>query len=475
MRVYDKQIVLDNNSNTITEGHLSEFFAKDVKNLGRWGKKFRKELSVMGITEGLGNVYSKSTKGLDKYTQINKMAVEWSLDINNIHKVYFSGASTIDASNKGANREIFTVFFGEKYYNFRDVFALDNGVQLRIVSLPTLVQPGKWAYKVTLVSDNLDRTISVSHLAKGQGTIYRTNYFPELSERGFSHSNFNTELHRNYLSFHRHSESISQQANAVKEKYLEVTEGDDGTAKKVYYEYIQAEAKILDLFLTTRESHVVFGESNFDSNGQCIDTDDLGQDLPMGDGLIEQATKFASRSNYSVMDIGIIKQSLKMMTEKSNDLTGNVFVVIGNKELYDQIGEALMDYTVAKTSANTFLYSEDKGKVEVGATFSTFEFQGNKIVFMPNLELTQTHPDYGYGVMLDMAEDLSSGRPAIQSFTLEGSEMLTGFVPGLGGKNGKSSGMIATGMTGTEYHIAGYSGIVVFNPYRTHMFKQNVA
>jgi len=474
MRVVEKQVVLDNNSNTITENHLGQYLAKDVHNIGMWGRKFRKDLSIMGITEGLGNVHAKSTKGLDQYTQINKMAIQWQLDVNNIHKVYIVASSSL-SGNPGAQREIFTVYFGEKYFNFRDVFALENGTQLRVVAIPKRMTANKWAYKCVLVSDNLDRELDTSALAVGKWAIYRTNYFPELSERGFTHASFNTEIHRNFISFHRHSDSISQQANAVKEKYLEVTEDDDGTSKNVYYKYLQAEKKILDQYLTTREGHVVFGESNFDSNGVCLDQDDLNQDLPMGDGLLEQVYKFASRSNYAVMDIGTIKASLNLMSDKSDEPTGNTFVVVGNKRLFDQINDALLEYSLVSTTNPTFLFSETgkDNKVEVGATFSTYEYGGNKIVFMVNKELTQSHPNYGFGVMLDMEEDIQTNRPAIQSFTLEGSELLTGFVPGLGGKNGKSSGMIATGMTGTEFHIAGYSGIVVFNPYRSHVFEQN--
>jgi len=470
MRIVDEHTMLQNNGNTVTEQHLSEFFGKDVKNLGLY-TTMNKKLVTSAITEALGNVYAKSSK-VDKYNPINKMAFQWRLDKNYIKKIRIVQDADISAG-LGDNREIFTMFLAEKYYNVNDTFALDNKTQCRVVATPVRITANKWSYRVVLVNNDLALQVDLNYVSMGKETIYRSNYYPELSERGYSKFVMDTELHRNYISLHRHSKSISQQAAATSKKYLESVEGDEGRRKKVYYGFINGEKVILDEFLQSRDNSQLWAITNFDVHGVCLDQDENGQDVPIGAGLIPQSEAYASRSLYSVMDVGVIKTALDTMTEKSDDVEGNTFVVICNKELYNQVGDALMDYTVARTTGNTFLYSESEGKVDIGATFASFEYQGNKMVFMIDLALTQEHPNYGYGIMLDMAPD-ANGRPAVQSFTLEGSEMLTGIVPGLGNKDGKTSGIIATGLTGTEFHIAGYSGIGLFNPYRSHIFKQNV-
>lgn len=70
---------------------------------------------------------------------------------------------------------------------------------------------------------------------------------------------------------------------------------------------------------------------------------------------------------------------------------------------------------------------------------------------------------------------MKTGRPGIASFTIEGSEMVDGWVNGLGGRSGKESGRdIATGVHGSEYHIIGYSLTVLFNPYKSFILKENV-
>ncbi len=94
---------------------------------------------------------------------------------------------------------------------------------------------------------------------------------------------------------------------------------------------------------------------------------------------------------------------------------------------------------------------------------------------MPDRALSQEYPEYGYAVFLDTSADIKSGRPGIATFTLEGNEMTDGYVNGLGGKDGKTSGGdIATGVHGSEYHIIGYSCSVLFNPYKSFILKENI-
>jgi hypothetical protein len=53
--------------------------------------------------------------------------------------------------------------------------------------------------------------------------------------------------------------------------------------------------------------------------------------------------------------------------------------------------------------------------------------------------------------------------------------MLSGKLRGMGGFTGKENGVdLATSVDGSEYHLLGYSGVVVFNPYNAVIIKESV-
>ncbi len=73
-----------------------------------------------------------------------------------------------------------------------------------------------------------------------------------------------------------------------------------------------------------------------------------------------------------------------------------------------------------------------------------------------------------------MTQDMNTGRPAIAAFTLKGGEMITGNLIGMGGADGKTSGTISTSSMASSYHLACYSGVAVFNPYRSFILEESV-
>jgi hypothetical protein len=114
-----------------------------------------------------------------------------------------------------------------------------------------------------------------------------------------------------------------------------------------------------------------------------------------------------------------------------------------------------------------------KKKVDVGNTFSSYHFGGNDLNFVTDRALSQEYDDHAYGIFLDTGADLASGRPNLAMFTVEGSEMLSGNLNGMGGASGKASGEISTGVAGSQYHLMGYSGAVLFNPYKSFILEES--
>ena len=466
MRIVEKHTVLANNGNTLTDQHLGEYLGKSVKKLGVYAS-MNPELSLTAITDSLFNIY-EGVSGKGKrigHTPINSMAFEWDVDVNYIHKVKIVGTAASGTLNVD---DIFNMYLAEKYYFQNDIIRLENRQLLRVTEAPVMVTTTKWLYKVQLMTDNTTSAVDVTYLAAGLTTLYNSNAFPEMSERGYTRFISSTETHRNFLTRHRHSVSWSQQFAANADVYFETKE----EKKTVYYKALEKEKHLLDEFMFTREQANLTGVSNHDVNGKCLHQED-GQDVPAGDGLIPQAEKYASRTYYSVFTSGVARTVIKALTDKCKTITGNTLVVMSNKILYNSFQDAMIDDTRMKSSDSAFLYSLENGDVKIGNTFVAYEYGGNKIVFAPNTALTQEFPDKGYGIIVDLTKDITTGKPAVATFTLEGGEMITGTMEGLGGADGKTSGKVSSGITGSQYHIYGTSGIGFFKPFASHLIIEN--
>jgi hypothetical protein len=167
---------------------------------------------------------------------------------------------------------------------------------------------------------------------------------------------------------------------------------------------------------------------------------------------------------------------MNAMIEKSDVPTGNIYAVVCNEKMYQQFGKLMKsDLRFQSPNDGSYFYSKKTGgKVRVGAEFDSYTFQGNTITFMPDRALSQEYPDFAYGVFLDTGADLVSGRPNLAMFTLEGSEIVSGNLNGMGGQDGKTSGEVSTSVAGSSYHLLGYSAAVLFNPYKSFLLQENV-
>ncbi len=466
MKIVDRNTVLQNNNGTLTVGNIGTYLGENTKRLGVMATMYP-ENTLTALTDTLFNVYYGKTKKKESFTPINAMAIEWEIDVNFIKKVYLDGYT--NATELGANQEVFIVYTKEKYYDPGDTFSLENKQSLFVTKPPKRMSQNKWAYSVRLVASSLSTIVDVAYLAAGKYSMYVSNYQPELSSTGYTKFVSNTELHRNYMSRHRHGIQWSQYYAATENTYMETTIQN----KRTYLKGRKKEVEVLDIFMYSRENNMLFGESNFDIHGKCLLQDNKGQDIPMGDGVIKQAERYAGRYFYSTFTSNVVDTIIEALTTKANSLTGNTFVFVTNVKLYNDFGRGMKNDDRLKSTDGTFLYSIKSGKeIEIGGNFKSYTFQGNTIVFTPNKALTDRYPSEGYGVLLDLTPDAKSGKPGLASYTLDGSEMISGSLEGLGGKDGKSSGVISTPVTGSEFHVVGYSGIILFNPYKSHIVRE---
>jgi hypothetical protein len=131
-----------------------------------------------------------------------------------------------------------------------------------------------------------------------------------------------------------------------------------------------------------------------------------------------------------------------------------------NERLYDQLGRLLKDDLRFNANANGEYYWTNNGgsKIKVGAHYDSYTFQGNTVVFMVDKILSDEYPYSGF--LYQRGVDQTTANSGISMFTLEGREMLSGKLKGMGGFSGKNTDL-ATSVDGSEYHLLGYSAVVL--------------
>lgn len=115
----------------------------------------------------------------------------------------------------------------------------------------------------------------------------------------------------------------------------------------------------------------------------------------------------------------LFNQIMSDMADKAQSDTGNKWIFIVNRKLWNDINTVLGVYLAQYRTMGTYMYSKSANKgqggyVKVGATFDTYQYAGNEISFVCDRALTREYPDKGYGVCIDLTADKTSGTPAIR-------------------------------------------------------------
>lgn len=470
MKIVSRNTVVQHMGDTKTVQNFGTLLGEKPHKLGTVVTMYP-HLAISTLTDALRNIYYQPKKG-SSFTPINSMCIEWDIDVNFIKKVKITGA----ISGAGTNKHRETIILEERYYDKNDTFTLENKQQLLVVGLPKKLNNKRWEYSVVLVGNDPTKGVDTRFAAVGKSTRYRSNYNAELSERGYTKWVSNSEKHRNYLSRHRASVDWSSDFARQEDIFIEAGKGKGENKSAEYYKMNKKEKECMDHFLLSREQHCIFGQTNFDTNGKCLDQDERGRDIPMGDGVIAQISRYCEKFSFSILTDEVLDDVMSAMIEKSDMPIGNIYAVVCNERMYQLFGKLMKtDLRFQNPNDGSYFYSVKAGKkVQVGAHFDSYTFQGNTLTFMPDRALSQEYPDHAYGIFLDTGADLTTGRPNIAMFTIEGSEMISGSLNGMGGQDGKSSGVVSTGVAGSQYHLLGFSGAVVFNPYKSFLLEESV-
>lgn len=438
--------------------------------------KLYPELTASFLTESLFNVYTLKPK-MGKLESIESLYFEWETDVNFVKVVEFAARPQGDGMN-GSEIEF---AFKERYYEKYDIFRiLKSRQQIFVTQRPVRKADNYWVVVGRLIDDDFNSVLDASACEVGDGTRFQSTAHPELSEEGYSKSQSSIERHRNYLTFFRNDISYSSLYAAHEDVFISVAEGkDQGCLSECVYKMNKLEKDLLDTFQFAKNTGLLMNKSSVDKNGKSTICDpDTGRPVVIGEGIIPQIERFASKAVYNKLNSSVITQALAVMREKADKDEGNRWIMTCNSKMWDDIQLYLSGWLANFKPTDTYLWSkgENKGNggyINVGATYQSFQFGGNILTFRVDRALTREFgAEKGFGLIVDLTTDMATGKPALAGYTLKGYDFRLNELVGVGGLNGTSGGVVSTPVAGSKKIASGYAGVGVFAPYRSFILLE---
>jgi hypothetical protein len=240
----------------------------------------------------------------------------------------------------------------------------------------------------------------------------------------------------------------------------------------------------MEQFHLNKEMELIYGRTTMDVNGRCFLQDPkTGQDIVKGDGVIAQIAD-SQKQNYTKMTIGLLEDVMSDLSLRSPKPTGNTWLLTTGRQGYKEFGRLMRAEHKSGWQLQPNSYVQTKnGKIQLGAEYNAFTFQGNTIIV--NVNGVFDHPANpsekdSEGKPLESSKllfiDMSTydGVKNIQMIAKDGRSFITGLVEGIGGEDGKTSGKVSSTLDGSSKTIIGTMGVVLHNPYSSMMLEKKI-
>jgi hypothetical protein len=432
------------------------------------------DLTADYLTRSLANIFYNDEKKGNKFQNIDSMYWEWEIEDNYIKRIPFAA----DVEETGANGTEITMAFTERYFEKYDIFKIDESrQQCIVVSQPVRKADNYWEIQVRLIDNSYDTELDTSACQKGMTARFQSNAHPELSEEGYIKEQSSVSKHRNYLTMFRNDASYSELYKLHESTFIKIAQGQNqGDLKETIYKMDPVEKKLLDNFMLSRGQGLLFNKCNINpkTGKPTIVDPDTGRPIPIGDGLVPQIERFASKYAYSKLTLEVFNTIIRTLNEKQSKSTGNKYHFIMNDKAWNDLQFTLGDYLARFKTDGAYMWSKAaNGYVKIGATYDSYEYGGNQITFTTDRALTREFGnDKGYFLCIDLTADEAKNQPAVAQFSLKGKEFISNSIAGVGGLSGGQSGPVASPVAGSKLIIHGYAGICVFNPYRSFIARE---
>lgn len=455
---------------TRTYEDFSKFLGERPHRLGVVSRLYP-ELTATFLTESLRNIFYGDEKKAKGFQNIDSTYFEWEVETNYIKRIPFAQAVT----ETGANGGEIEMIFPENYYQLHEIFKIEaTGQQCFVVSRPIRKADNLWSVMVRLIDDDYSSELDTTGCQVGDLTRFIGNAKPELHDTGFVKYQSNVEKMRNYMTTVRVDDSYSSKYALMEDTFIKVGKGDgNGNLTEKIYRLEPMKKNLIQNFLYARENMILLAKGNIGVDGKATISDrSTGRPIYIGDGMIPQIERFASKYAGNRVTINTFHTIISTMVEKAESPTGNHFCFMVNEKAWAIVQRVLGDYLANRQTDGAYLWSKGgEGKyVKVGATFDAYEWGGNTISFKVDRTLSREFVD-PYFLCIDLTTGKTSTQPPVAMYSLKGKDYIFNEVLGVGGRSGGDSGVVSSPVAGGMMTIHGYAGIAVYNPYRSFIMK----
>lgn len=339
------------------------------------------ELTASYLTESLRNIFYMDSKSGSKYRSIDSLYFEWEVETNYIKRVEFADVPR----ETGENGSTIIMAFKERYYEKYDIFRIDKTMQqCFVVARPTRKADNYWEVEVRLIDNDYSSILDTDGCQVGDTTRFLSNAMPEGHEEGYVKYQSNIEKHRGYITTHRVDDSYTALYKAQEDIFIKIGQGEDnGKLSETLYRMDKTESNLLKNFMHVRNNGLLFNKTNVNVDGKATLFDaDTGRPIYIGDGIIPQVERFASKYVYNKLTVEAFTTAMAMMNEKAENPTGNKYVFVCNEKMWQDIQIALSEWLARFKTCGTYLWSVKANEyVNVGATFNSYEIGGNQVSF----------------------------------------------------------------------------------------------
>lgn len=306
-----------NMGSTRTYEDFSKFLGEKPHRLGVVSRLYP-HLTATFLTEALRNVFYGDTKKANSFQAVDSTYFEWQVETNQIKRVPFA----LEPSGDGANGTEIEMIFGENYYQREEIFKIEKtGQQCIVMSTPVRKADNKWAVMVRLLDDDYSSVLDKSGCQPGDTTRFIGNAKPELHDIGFVKYQSNIETMRNYMSTIRVEDSYSAKYAAMEDTFIKIGQGENqGHLTEKIYKLDPMQKNLMENFLNVRENMMLLAKGTVGVDGKStIQRNSDGQPIHIGDGLIPQIERFASKFAANKITINTFQTVISNMVEKAEN------------------------------------------------------------------------------------------------------------------------------------------------------------
>lgn len=272
------------------------------------------------LTEAVGNVYSLKDKS-SKFQPLQQLSFQWDIQQNKLQYAYFAD----DVVQNGLNGSEITMAFTKREFEAEETFIIDGSKQMCwVVEAPIRKNDSYWEYQVRLMDSDREATLDTSVCKKGMKARWIGSVKPEYHDQGYVKFQSNAESLKQWITEIRCDIDFSTRYEDMEKSFIKLSKGDEsGRIQSRIFEWPEKKKLLLDTFMATRNQGMLWQRGTMDENGKATITDRQGRPIIAGDGVIPQINRFASKFNYTNLDVTFFNRILTVLARKCKNTTGN--------------------------------------------------------------------------------------------------------------------------------------------------------